>query len=107
MEKKIVYNKLVRDRIPQMIEDSGNLCTTEILQQDAYVQKLEEKLQEELSEYLQSKELEELADLLEVLQVLAKARGVSWEELEQLRIRKQKTRGGFEKRILLKSVMEL
>ena len=107
MEKKIVYNKLVRDKIPYMIENSGNFCATEVLQQDAYVQKLEEKLQEELAEYLQSKEAEELADLLEVLRALVKARGMSWEELEQLRIQKQNIRGGFSKRILLKTVTEI
>lgn len=106
MEKTIVYNKLVRDKIPQIIESGGSSCATEILPEDAYAQKLEEKLQEEMAEYLQSKEPEELADLLEVLQALVKARGLSWEELEEIRARKREKRGGFDKRILLKTVTQ-
>lgn len=106
MENTIIYNKLVRDKIPQIIESGGNLCDTEILPQDAYVQKLEEKLQEELTEYLQSKEQEELADLLEVLQALVKARDLSWEELEEIQTKKREKRGGFDQRILLKTVTE-
>jgi len=101
-----IYHKLVRDKIPQIIEQGGNHCVTEILPQDAYVQKLEEKLQEELTEYLQSKEPEELADLLEVLQALLKARNISWEELEKLRLQKHAERGGFDGRVLLKTVTE-
>ena len=104
MEK--IYNKLVRDKIPRIIEAGGSSCKTEILPQDAYVQKLEEKLQEELTEYLQSKQPEELADLLEVLQALLKARGISWQELEKIRLEKREARGGFEEKILLKTVKE-
>ncbi len=98
------YYKLVRDRIPEMIEAGGGSCTTEILPQDAYLQMLRKKLQEELDEYLQSGDPEELADLLEVMQATALAQNIAWEEVEALRQKKKAARGGFEKRILLKEV---
>lgn len=98
----MVYNKLVRDKIPQIIAASGKNCVTEVLQEDAYLQKLDEKLGEELAEYQESKSLEELADLLEVMAAVVKARGYTWEELERIRARKREKRGGFEDRILLK-----
>ena len=104
--KKIVYNKLVRDKIPQIIEKNGQTCVTQILPQDVYIQKLDEKLTEELAEYQQSKELEELADLLEVMEAVVKARGYSWQELLAIRDKKREKRGGFEDRILLTEVQE-
>ena len=106
MAKKIIYNKLVRDKIPEIIEASGKTCETEILSNQEYLQMLDKKLDEELAEYHQEQNIEELADLLEVLYATAKARGYSIEELEYVRIEKQKARGGFDKKILLKSVVE-
>lgn len=102
----MVYNKLVRDRIPEIIAARGKVCATEILATDAYLKKLDEKLNEELSEYQQSKSLEELADLLEVMGAVVKARGYSWDELLRIRDEKRALRGGFEQRILLKEVAE-
>lgn len=104
MKKKIVYNKLVRDKIPEIIQASGKTCETEILSDEEYLQMLDKKLDEELAEYHQEQNIEELADLLEVLYASAKARGYSIEQLEQVRIEKQKARGGFDKKILLKMV---
>ena len=98
------YNKLVRDRIPEIIEADGKTCTWETLSDEAYLQLLDEKLNEELAEYQESKSLEELADLLEVMQAVLRARGWTLEQLEQLRADKAARRGGFEKRILLTSV---
>lgn len=100
------YHKLVRDRIPEIIESDGKICDWEILSDADYLSLLEEKLNEELAEYQQSKSLEELADLLEVMQAVVKARGWTWEELEQIRGEKAAKRGGFEKKILLKEVMD-
>lgn len=100
------YHKLVRDLIPDIVEADGKTCVTEILDQETYLQMLDEKLSEELTEYQESKSLEELADLLEVLQAVLKARGWTWEQLEQERAEKTAKRGGFEKRILLKEVIE-
>ena len=107
MAEKIIYNKLVRDKIPEIIEESGKTCEIEILSDEGYLQMLDKKLDEELAEYHQEQNIEELADLLEVLYATAKARGYSIEELEHVRIEKQKARGGFDKKILLKSVMEV
>ena len=67
---------------------------------------LDAKLNEELAEYQESKSLEELADLLEVLRAVARARGWTWEQLEQVRQEKAAKRGGFEKKLLLKEVLE-
>ena len=107
MAEKIIYNKLVRDQVPEIIEVSGKACKTEILSDEEYLQMLDKKLDEELAEYHQEQNIEELADLLEVLYATAKARGYSIEELERVRLEKQKVRGGFNKKIFLKSVAEI
>ena len=101
------YHKLVRDKIPEIIENQGKTCVTEILSQEAYIQMLDEKLNEELTEYQESKSLEELADLLEVMEAVVSARGYTWEALMAVRDEKRQNRGGFQKRILLKEVIEL
>ncbi len=98
------YHKLVRDRIPEVIAAGGKNCIWEELSDGAYLDFLDKKLDEELAEYQESKSLEELADLLEVIQAVVKARGWTWEELEQVRKNKAAQRGGFEKKILLKEV---
>lgn len=100
------YHKLVRDRIPEIIETSGKTCVYETLSDEAYVHLLDEKLNEELEEYQGSKSLEELADLLEVIRAVVKARGWTLEELEQVRAEKAAKRGGFVRKILLKEVQE-
>jgi len=100
------YNKLIRDRIPEVIEADGKTCMTEILSDEQYVEMLDAKLNEELSEYQESKTLEELADLLEVMRSVIRARGWTWEKLEQVRQEKALQRGGFEKKLLLKEVIE-
>lgn len=101
-----VYNKLVRNRIPEIIEASGKSCVTEVLTDEAYLKMLDAKLDEELAEYHADQNIEELADLLEVIRACAIARGHSVEELEQVRAEKAAKRGSFEKKILLKEVIE-
>ena len=103
MSKK--YNKLVRDRIPEIIESSGNTCITEILSDEDYLRMLDAKLDEELAEYHADQNIEELADLIEVIRACAVARGYTIEELEQVRAEKVAKRGGFAKKILLKEVI--
>ena len=100
------YHKLVRDRIPEIIETSGNTCVTEILSDEDYLRMLDAKLDEELAEYHADQNIEELADLMEVIRACAVARGYSVEELEQVRAEKATKRGGFERKILLKEVIE-
>ena len=100
------YNKLVRDRIPEIIEASGKTCVTEILSDEAYLCMVDAKLDEELAEYHSDQNIEELADLLEVIYAAAMARGYSLEQLEAVRAEKATKRGSFTKKILLKEVIE-
>ena len=100
------YNKLVRDNIPAIIEAKGAACETEILSDTDYLHLLDAKLDEELAEYHQDQNIEELADLMEVIYACAKARGYTVAELESLRAEKAAKRGGFDQKILLKTVTE-
>ena len=102
----IRYDKLVRDRIPEIIRASGKSCTTEVLSDEAYLRMIDAKLDEELAEYHQEQNLEELADLLEVLRAAVIARGYTLDELESIRAQKAAKRGGFAQKILLKEVVE-
>ena len=104
--KTVNYHKLVRDKIPEIIEKSGKQCVCSVLSDEDYLLMLDQKLNEELKEYQESKSMEELADLLEVMRAVALARGSSMEEVEQIRIQKSEKRGGFIKRIMLDSVIE-
>ena len=102
----IIHNKLVRDKIPQIIEQSEKRCTTRILSADEYSAALDAKLQEELNEYLADGSMEELADLLEVMMAAAEAHGHSFAEVESIRKAKAAQRGGFRERIWLESVSD-
>lgn len=97
-----VYNKLIRDKIPEIIEADGRKCKTEILSEEAYLKMVDAKLDEELAEYHKDQNIEELADLLEVIYAAAQARGYSVEKLERVRAAKAEKRGVFQKRFLLK-----
>ena len=89
-----VYNKLVRDLIPQVIESTGKEYRTRILDEAEYKKELIIKLKEESEEYFsaQSPEesLEELADMLEIVRALAIVHGATWEQLEALREKRRK-----------------
>lgn len=99
-----VHNKLVRDKIPEIIEQSGKKAVTHILSEEKYLAALETKLNEEVAEYQEDKNLEELADVLEVLQAICVAKGYTLEELEQKRKEKAEERGGFKDMIFLECV---
>jgi predicted house-cleaning noncanonical NTP pyrophosphatase (MazG superfamily) len=96
-----VYNKLVRDRIPEIILANGGEPVTRILDEAEYRDALRVKLQEEVREYLKDPNVEELADVAEILRALASVEGVEWEEVEGYRELKVKERGGFERRVFL------
>ncbi|MCM3401118.1 nucleoside triphosphate pyrophosphohydrolase [Cytobacillus oceanisediminis] len=104
------YNKLVRDRIPEIIAETGKNYSTRILDQEEFIQELKKKSIEELDEYLNTnndeKAIEELADLLEVVHALAETHGVSIEKVEELRKQKAKKRGSFKEKIYLIEVEE-
>lgn len=102
-----IYNKLVRDKIPEIIAgDNGKTCVTRIMEDEEYSESLNRKMQEELNEYLESGEIEELADLEEVLRAILDVKGVSYEEFEKIRNRKAEKRGAFQKKIFLESVSD-
>ncbi|PLS01928.1 nucleoside triphosphate pyrophosphohydrolase [Neobacillus cucumis] len=100
-----VYNKLVRDRIPEVIENTGKQFSTRILNDDEYIIELKKKSFEELNEYVNAENdkdaIEELADLLEIIHALAGYHGASFEEVEKVRQNKAKKRGGFQEKIFL------
>ena len=100
------YDKLIREGIPEIIRASGKQCHCRVLEQPEYLERLDQKLGEELDEYLESGSLEELADLTEVIHAVVRARGYTLAQLEQIRLDKARKRGGFEKRLLLEAVID-
>lgn len=99
-----VHNKLVRDKIPEIIKNTGKTAYCHILTEDEYLSELDKKLNEELAEYQADKSLEELADMLEVMYAIVEARGYSLEELENVRVKKAIKGGGFKDKIFLEKV---
>ena len=102
----LVYDKLIRDNIPEIVEKSGKKCVTEKLNDEQYALYLQKKLNEEINEWRKAQTANELADVLEVVYALAKSMGVSEERLNEIRRKKRETNGAFEKRLLLKEVTE-
>lgn len=101
-----VYNKLIRDKIPEIIESEGKDYKIETLDEEEYIDSLNAKLQEELDEYLESGDAKELADLLEVIYAIMDYKGISREKMESIRMKKKKERGGFEDKLFLRWVEE-
>jgi predicted house-cleaning noncanonical NTP pyrophosphatase (MazG superfamily) len=105
MDKKVeIYNKLVRDKVPGVLALKGLDYKARILEKDEYADELDEKLLEETKEYLDSGEIEELADIQEVIFAILKVKGVSRGDFDKIRKDKLNTRGGFEERIFLETV---
>lgn len=96
--------KLVRDYIPEIIRGTGRKPIFHIAQAQEYKTMLHDKLREEVAEFLDSEESSELADILEVTYALARANNVSAKQLDELRRKKTKQNGGFEKKIILDSI---
>ncbi|AZV56438.1 nucleoside triphosphate pyrophosphohydrolase [Clostridium sp. AWRP] len=100
------YNKLVRDKIPQVIEAAGKKFDVRKAEKEEHYKLLEAKLQEEVNEFLEDKNLEELADVMEVIFGLAENLGYSEEDLIKKRLEKKEERGGFKEGIVLERVYE-
>lgn len=102
------YNKLVRDLIPEMIQNNGKTANFRILNEDEYIVELNKKMHEELSEYETATTTmniaEELSDLLELIHAAADYYGLSAADIEKIRSEKAKSRGSFERRIFLMDV---
>ena len=95
------YNKVVRDKIPEIIEESGKKYTLKQLDDASFLAEIEKKLIEEVNEYSESKDIEELADILEVIYRISELRGVNSDELDEIRKEKAEKRGKFDDNLFL------
>lgn len=95
------YNKLVRDKIPEIMISKGCKPVTKVLNDEEYILELNKKLLEEVNEYLESGEVLEIADIMEVLLALLKVKKISYDEFERIRLDKVDKRGAFEDKIFL------
>jgi len=95
------YNKLVRDKIPEIIENSGDVAVTHTADDEEYWERVKAKLQEETDEFMRIEDPEELADILEVVYAICDVKGVDREDLEKIRKKKLAERGGFTKKVVL------
>lgn len=100
------YNKLIRDKIPDIIRKSGKIPITKSLSDTEYMDMLNLKLQEEVAEYLESGSVEELADIGEVMHAILAYKQMPIEEFQKVRADKLQKRGGFAERLLLVEVQE-
>ena len=101
-----IYNKLVRDKIPEIIKRDNCNPNTRILEEKEYKKELDKKLLEEVNEYLKDDNIEEIADILEVLYAILDTKNTSKKEIDRIRIDKVEKRGAFKKRIFLEKVEE-
>ena len=100
----INYNKIVRDKIPEIIKTFDRIPITHIAEDNEYIEKLKAKLLEEVTEFLESDEEKELADILEIIYAICKAKNIELAELEVARREKAKEKGSFKKKIILEKV---
>lgn len=102
-----IYNKLVRDKVPEIIRESGREPITRKLEEkDAFIAALDAKLREEVEEYLAAPSAEELADILEVLEAIVAMRGIPQPELRRAKNKKALKRGTFHDRVFLEKVID-
>ena len=97
----VIYNKAIRDKIPEIIKESGKNCNVKKLDDSEFLVQLEKKLVEELEEYQESKNVEELADILEVIYRISELKGVVSDELDKIRQKKAEQRGKFDDNLFL------
>ena len=95
------YNKLVRDKIPEYIKSKGGTPVTHIADDTEYWQKLREKLQEEVDEFLEAESIEEMADVLEVIDAIINFKKLDKDELQKVKNKKADERGKFNRKVIL------
>lgn len=104
---RYIYNKLVRDKIPSNINSCPDKnATYKILSDEEYITELNKKLLEESNEFVCENDIEELADLLEVIETIMKVKNLTWDEVRKIQMEKKEKKGGFENKIYLESVDE-
>ncbi len=96
------YDKLVRDKIPEIIQKNGREAIFYVADTEEYWQKLKEKLQEEVKEFLADETIEEIADIYEVLEAICRYKKLNKKKIDSIKNKKAKERGVFKKRIILK-----
>ena len=101
-----IYNKLVRDNIPDIILKDNELPCTRILDNKEYIEALNKKLTEEVNEYLENENINEMVDILEVIRAICDYKSIRFEDIEKKRIEKREKRGGFEKKIFLEKTIQ-
>lgn len=98
------YNKLVRDKIPEIIKQDGGNPVIHTASDKEYWEKLKQKFQEEVDEFSKSESEEELADILEVIYAICESIRIDKEKLEKIRQKKHEQRGGFRNKIVLDEI---
>ena len=101
-----IHNKLVRDNIVEIIKDKGKKVSYEILDDKRYGEELDKKLKEEVNEYLKDHNIEEIADIIEVLYAIIEYKGFSIQEVDKTRTEKALEKGIFKNKVFLKEVGE-
>lgn len=104
-DRIVIHNKLVRDKIPQIIENAGKEPVIKVLSDSEYEMELTKKLQEELNEFKEDNSIEELADLQEVINAILHYKNVTKDEFQSVIESKSNKRGAFNNRIYLESVL--
>lgn len=99
-----IYNKLVRDKIPEICKSNNETPIIRVLGDEEYLKELNTKLLEEVKEYLESGEVEEIADIEEVLRAILEFKNVSYQDFEKIRFDKVNKRGAFKNKIYLERV---
>lgn len=105
MKKEIIYNKLIRDKIPEICEADGCIAKTKILGNKEFIEELKKKISEEARELRRGKSdenlVEELVDIQEIIDEILSTKKVKFSEFRKIQIRKRIKRGGFKKRLFL------
>ena len=104
------YNKLIRDKIPEIIKKDNAIPKISILNDEQFAIALKEKLVEEAKELLEAKTseeiLNELSDVLELVESITTNNKLTITEVEKQKLVKKEKRGGFEKKLFLEYVDE-
>lgn len=101
------YNKLVRDKIPEEINSmEGRKAKFRIMDDNEYIKELNRKLLEESNEFVEENDIEELADVMEVMESIMKIKNIQWEEVKKIQTKKRDKKGSFDRKIYLEYVEE-